>query len=68
VLRLPGASTANDASNRPLEAATHGGIDDDPALQQRVFELIHNACVVQSLHARGRRARVQSVSLSDSSG
>jgi hypothetical protein len=42
-LRLPGATAANAGTGRPVEATNHGGMDDDPALQQLVFELIHRA-------------------------
>lgn len=39
-IQLPGRHGAGPARGRPTEAASHGSLDDDPALQQRIFELI----------------------------
>jgi hypothetical protein len=43
IVRLPGATTSNNVTSRATEASTHGSMDDDPALQQLVFDLIHNS-------------------------
>lgn len=37
--RLPRATTSG-IPGKPTEAATHGSLDDDPGLQQRIFDLI----------------------------
>ena len=42
IVRLPGA-TAPHQNTRPTEATEHGGLDDDPAVQQLVCDLIHSA-------------------------
>ena len=44
VVRLPSAtSPLEGGGSRPAEATTHGSLDDDPALQRLVFELIRKA-------------------------
>ena len=44
IARLPSATSPLDGNgNRPAEATTHGGLDDDPALQRLVLDLIHKA-------------------------
>ena len=43
VLRLPGTTSLSALPGRTTEAATHGSLDDDPALQQRIFRLIRES-------------------------
>jgi len=43
VLRLPTATSLSALPGRSTEAATHGSLDDDPALQQRIFRLIRES-------------------------
>jgi len=41
IARLPSAQGLDGRCSRPTEATTHGGLDDDPALQRLIFDLIH---------------------------
>ncbi|WP_202922290.1 N-acetylmuramidase domain-containing protein [Pseudoxanthomonas koreensis] len=43
IARLPSAGMLEGGTRRPLEATTHGSLDDDKALQRLVFDLIRKA-------------------------